>query len=355
MGDAIDRDRRWFLGLAGLAIVAAHAGLYRVVNGSAGGSGDLAALGRATTWLNSPPLTPASLAGKVVLVNFCTYTCINWLRTLPYIRAWADKYRQHLVVVGVHTPEFGFERNVDHVRRALQQMRIEFPVAIDNEYAIWRAFDNNYWPALYFIDSRGRLRDHHFGEGGYERSERVIQGLVADAGAARVDQSLVSVEGAGVEAAADWKNLKSPETYLGTARAESFASPGGAKRDRRLVYAAPDRMSLNQWALAGEWTVGIEAAALSRPGGRILCRFHGRDLHLVMAPPREGPRVRFRVSIDGQPPGAARGADVDDEGNGVVVEPRLYQLVRQPKPIVDRRFEIEFLDAGVEALAFTFG
>ena len=222
MADAIDHKRRRFLGMAGTIIAAAHVGLYRVVNGQIGGPRDLAAIEHATDWLNSPRLSRSGLAGKVVLVDFCTYTCINWLRTLPYIRAWADKYRHQLVVIGVHTPEFGFERNVANVRRAIQQLRIEYPVVIDNEYAIWRAFNNQYWPALYFIDSRGQVRQHHFGEGAYERSERAIQGLVAEAGALRADQSVVSVNGAGVEVAADWKNLRSPENYLGTARTESL-------------------------------------------------------------------------------------------------------------------------------------
>ena len=316
---------------------------------------ELAALGRATEWLNSPRLTAASLLGKVVLVDFCTYTCINWLRQLPYVRAWAQKDREKLVVIGVHTPEFAFERNVENVRRAVQQMRIEYPIVIDNDYSTWRAFDNNYWPALYFIDARGRVRQHHFGEGEYERSEMTIQRLLAEAGAAGTGEGVVSVDGSGVEAAADWGNLKSPETYVGYGRTENFASPGGADRDRRRVYAAPARLALNQWALAGEWTIGNQATVLGRPAGRIVCRFHARDLHLVMGPPRRESPVRFRVSIDGRPPGPARGLDVDEGGNGTAVDQRLYQLIRQPKPIVDRQFEIEFLDAGVETFAFTFG
>ncbi len=323
--------------------------------GASAATRELAALGRATEWLNSPRLTAASLLGKVVLVDFCTYTCINWLRQLPYVRAWAQKYREKLVVIGVHTPEFAFERNVENVRRAVQQMRIEYPIVIDNDYSTWRAFDNNYWPALYFIDARGRVRQHHFGEGEYERSEMTIQRLLAEAGAAGTGEGVVSVDGSGVEAAADWDNLKSPETYVGYGRTENFASTGGADRDRRRVYAAPARLALNQWALAGEWTIGNQATVLSRPAGRIVCRFHARDLHLVMGPPRRESPVRFRVSIDGRPPGPARGLDVDEGGNGTAVDQRLYQLIRQPKPIVDRQFEIEFLDAGVETFAFTFG
>ena len=316
---------------------------------------ELAALGRATEWLNSPRLTAASLLGKVVLVDFWTYTCINWLRTLPYVRAWAQKYRQGLVLIGVHTPEFAFEKNLDNVRRAVQQMRIDYPIVIDNDYAIWRAFKNRYWPALYFIDARGRLRQHHFGEGEYEQSELAIQRLLAEAGATGIGGGVVSVDAAGFEAPADWENLKSPENYLGYDRTGNFASPGGAVLDRRRVYAAPTRVALNHWALAGDWTIGNQATVLSKAPGRLVCRFHARDLHLVMGPQRRESAVRFRVSIDGQPPGAAHGLDVDAGGNGTVVEQRLYQLIRQPKPIVDRTFEIEFLDAGVEAFAFTFG
>ena len=338
-----------------MTIAAAQLGMLDQADANEREPRELAALGRATEWLNSPRLTAASLLGKVVLVDFCTYTCINWLRQLPYVRAWAQKYREKLVVIGVHTPEFAFERNVENVRRAVQQMRIEYPIVIDNDYSTWRAFDNNYWPALYFIDARGRVRQHHFGEGEYERSEITIQRLLAEAGAAGTGEGVVSVDGSGVEAAADWDTLKSPETYVGYGRTEHFASPGGADRDRRRVYAAPARLALNQWALAGEWTIGNQATVLSRPAGRIVCRFHARDLHLVMGPPRRESPVRFRVSIDGRPPGPARGLDVDEGGNGTAVDQRLYQLIRQPKPIVDRQFEIEFLDAGVETFAFTFG
>jgi hypothetical protein len=318
-------------------------------------SRELAALGRANEWLNSPRLTPESLAGKVVLVQFGTYTCINWLRTLPYIRAWSQKYRQGFALIGVHTPEFEFEKNLDNVRRAVPQMRIEFPIVIDNEYSIWRAFNNQYWPALYFLDARGRVRRHHFGEGEYDSSERAIQQLLANAGVGGDQQTVVLVEANGIEAPADWANLRSPENYLGYARTLNFASPGGAESDRRRLYAIPKRMTLNQWALVGEWTMGRQATVLNGPTGRIVCRFHARDLHLVMGPQRQGDSVRFRVSIDGQPPGAAHGGDVDEAGNGVVVEPRLYQLVRQPQPIVDRQFAIEFFGAGVQTFAFTFG
>jgi thiol-disulfide isomerase/thioredoxin len=315
----------------------------------------LSAIGRMMDWLNSRPVSPKSLLGKVVLVQFGTYTCINWLRTLPYVRAWDQKYKPGLAVIGVHTPEFAFEKNLDNVRRAVQQIKIDFPIAIDNEYSIWRAFDNRYWPALYLIDARARVRHHHFGEGEYEQSERVIQQLLAETAAGGRRDGIVSVNAHGVEAAADWQNLRSPENYLGYDRTENFTSPGGASRDRRRVYAVPTRLALNHWALAGEWTIGRPATVLNSPNGRIAYRFHARDLHLVLAPSRHGSTIRFRVSLDGQPPRTAHGLDVDESGNGMAVEQRLYQLIRQPGPIVDRTFEIEFLDAGVEAFAFTFG
>ena len=309
----------------------------------------------AAEWINSPRLPPSSLAGKVVLVNFWTYTCINWLRTLPYIRAWAEKYKQRLVLIGVHTPEFPFEHAVDNVRRAVRQMRIEHPVVIDNDYAIWRAFGNQYWPALYFIDARGRVREHHFGEAEYEPVREGHPAFARGIRCAGSDASVVSLDAAGVEAPADWANLRSPENYLGHERTENFASREGVGRDRRRLYTAPARLALNQWALAGDWTVGRQATVASSPNGRIVYRFHARDLHLVMGPPQQGVSVRFRVAIDGQPPGSAHGSDVDEGGKGTVVEQRLYQLIRQPKPIVDRQFDIVFLDAGVETFAFTFG
>ena len=338
-----------------MTIAASHLGLSRATGANVHAPAELAALDRATGWLNTPRLTADGLAGKVVLVDFCTYTCINWLRTLPYVRAWAQKYRQGLVVIGVHTPEFAFERNLDNVRRAVQQLKIEYPIATDNEYAIWRAFDNHYWPALYFVDARGQVRQHHFGEGQYEQSEMTIQRLLKDAGVSNVSGSMVSVDARGIEAPADWVNLKSPENYLGHDRTERFASPGGAERDRRRRYTAPARLGLNQWALTGEWTMGRQATVLNGPNGSLACQFHARDLHLVMGPPKQGTSVRFRVTIDGQPPGPAHGSDVDDNGNGTANEQRLYQLVRQPGAILDRRFDIEFLEAGVEIYAFTFG
>jgi thiol-disulfide isomerase/thioredoxin len=313
-------------------------------------------LGGATGWLNSQPLTVADLRGKVVLIDFWTYTCINWLRQLPYVRAWAQKYKdQGLVVTGVHTSEFAFERDLDNVRRAAKDMRVDYPVAIDNDYAIWRAFNNSYWPALYFVDAQGHIRHHQFGEGQYEESEMILQQLLEEAGNSGSGHELVSVDGRGAEAAADWGSLRSPENYVGYERTENFASPGGAVLDEPRFYDAPARLRLNHCALSGNWTVGEQATVLNEANGRITYRFHARDLHLVMGPPARGTSVRFRVLIDGQPPGAAHGIDVDEQGNGIVTEQRLYQLIRQPKPIADRQFEIEFLDTGVEAYAFTFG
>ncbi|PWT80574.1 MAG: thioredoxin [Blastocatellia bacterium] len=291
----------------------------------------------------------------MVVVDFCTYTCINWLRTLPYVRAWSQKYAHGAVVIGVHTPEFSFEHDIANVRRAVGQMRVEYPIGIDNDYSIWRAFNNQYWPALYLVDARGRVRQHQFGEGEYDTSERTIQRLLKEAGAAGVSDGVVSVEARGFEAAADWANLRSPETYVGHERTENFASPDAAKLDQRRTYRAPSRLALNQWSLAGDWTIGKEATVLNTTPGQIQYRFHARDVHLVMGPSRPVTSIRFRISVDGQPPGAAHGLDVDDGGTGTATEQRLYQLLRQPKPIVDRMFAIEFLDAGVAAFSFTFG
>ena len=311
---------------------------------------------RADEWLNSPPLTAPALRGKVVLIDFWTYTCINWLRTLPYVRAWDQKYRnQGLVVIGVHAPEFAFEKDLNNVRRAVKDMRVDYPVAVDNDHVIWRAFNNEEWPALYFIDAKGRVRHHYFGEGAYEKSEAVIQQLLTEAGASDISHEPVSVDAHGIEAAADWNDLKSPETYLGYGRTQNFTSPGGAVSDQSRVYAVPAQLHLNDWALSGDWTVKRPAAVLNKPNGRIAYRFHARDLNLVMGPAAPGTSVRFRVLIDGQPPGAAHGVDVDEQGDGTVAEQRVYQLIRQPQPIADRQFEIEFLDPGVEAFSFTFG
>jgi thiol-disulfide isomerase/thioredoxin len=320
------------------------------------GKSELASLENADEWLNSPPLTASNLRGKVVLIDFWTYTCINWLRTLPYVRAWAEKYKdQGLVVIGVHAPEFEFEKNKNNVRRAVKDLRVDYPVAVDNEHVIWRAFRNQYWPALYFIDAQGRVRHHQFGEGNYEQAEMIIQQLLAEAGDGGARREPVSVQGRGIEAPADWNSLKSPENYVGHARTQNFSSPGGAILNQPRDYALPIRLSLNDWALSGDWTVKNQLAALNKPNGRIAYRFHARDLHLVMGPSTPGASVRFRVSIDGQAPGAAHGIDTDGQGNGTITEQRLYQLIRQPDPIADRLFEIEFLDSGAEAFAFTFG
>jgi thiol-disulfide isomerase/thioredoxin len=317
--------------------------------------GKMPPLAGATEWLNSPPLTGADLDGKVVLVQFWTYTCINWLRTLPHVRAWAEKYgSQGLVVIGVHSPEFDFEKDVRNVRRAALDLGVDFPIAVDSDHAVWRDFGNNYWPALYFIDARGKLRHFQFGEGEYEQSERILQQLLAEAGNGGTPR-VVSVEAQGAQAAPDWGNLKSSENYLGRDRTENFSSPGGAAAGTRRTYAVPSRLGLNHWAHAGDWTLERHATVLNKSGGRIAYRFHARDLHLVMGPAVRGASVRFRVLIDGEAPGTDRGADVDGQGNGTITEQRLYQLIRQQKPIADRLFEIEFLDSGVEAFAFTFG
>jgi thiol-disulfide isomerase/thioredoxin len=318
--------------------------------------GELASLDGATGWLNSEPLTPAGLRGNVVLVNFCTYTCVNWLRQLPYVRAWAGKYAGHgLVVIGAHTPEFAFEHDEENIRRALQDMQVTYPVAIDNDYAVWRAFDNHYWPALYFADEQGRTRHHHFGEGEYQRSEMVIQQLLTEAGAAGVGDELVSVEPSGVEVPADWADLRSPENYTGYERTENFASPGGVLPDEPHRYGFPPRLGLNDWALSGDWTMGPGATTSNGPGGQIACRFQARDLNLVMGPVTRGSSARFQVLLDGLPPGAAHGADVDGQGHGTVAEQRLYQLIRQPGPVIERTAQITFLEPGVQACSFTFG
>ena len=308
-------------------------------------------LAGATAWLNSDPLTPGDLEGRVVLVDFGTYTCINWLRTLPHIRAWAERYREHgLVVVGIQTPEFEFEHDLDSVRREVSARGIGWPVAVDNRYEIWRAFSNNYWPALYFVDREGVIRHHHFGEGRYEQSERAIQQLLG-----RTSQDLVTVHGEGDEAEADWARLNSPETYLGSERTGNFASPGGVALGEARVYAAPDRLRLNQWALAGDWTMEREHVALNAAGGEISFRFQARDVHLVLRRAGQTEPVPFRVLLDGEAPGSGHGADAGADGNGRVEDDRLYQLVRQQGTVEERTFEITFGEAGVEAYVFTFG
>jgi thiol-disulfide isomerase/thioredoxin len=303
----------------------------------------------ATEWLNSEPLGPAELRGHVVLVNFWTLTCINWLRQEPYVRAWSQAYRDDgLVVIGVHTPEFSFEHKIDGVRRATRERAIEYPIVVDNDYEIWSAFDNHYWPALYFVDVDGIIRDHHFGEGRYEQSERVIQRLLG------VERELVSVEGRGVEAEADWDHLRTPETYLGYERGEHFASPDGAALDERRAYDLPERLRLNQWALAGDWTIRSENVVLDQAGGSIAYRFDARDAHLVLSPGAREP-IPFRVLLDGEAPGPSHGADVDEDGNGLLRDGRLYQLAREQDAVRERMLEITFLEPGAEAYVFTFG
>jgi hypothetical protein len=303
----------------------------------------------ATEWLNSEPLGTAELRGHVVLVNFWTWTCINWLRQEPYVRAWSHGYRDDgLIVIGVHTPEFAFEHDIDGVRHATSERAIDYPIAIDNDYEVWNAFANHYWPALYFTDAYGIIRDQHFGEGRYERLERVIQKLLG------VEPQPLSVEGLGVEAPADWEHLSTPETYLGYWRSDQFASPQRPAMDDSRAYALPERLRLNHWALAGDWTIGAENVSLDQTGGTIAFRFHARDAHLVLSLSTREP-IPFRVLLDGEPPGSSRGVDVDEDGHGLLREDRMYQLVRQRDAVDDRTLEITFLERGAEAYAFTFG
>jgi thiol-disulfide isomerase/thioredoxin len=344
----IDLDRRRFLTTAAATIAGLEVGMLgatRAVSRAMGIAGDssLKALRGATAWLNSPPLSADGLRGKVVLVDFCTYSCVNWLRTLPFVRAWAEKYKEHgLVVIGAHTPEFGFEHDLENVRRALAAMRVNYPIAVDNDYAIWNGFSNQYWPALYLLDAKGVIRFTHFGEGAYDESERMIQQMLGEAGARDFSREMVRVDAHGLEVSADWNDVQSGETYLGTDQTEHFVRSGA-------------RLRLNEWTVAGEWKIGNKAVALTKPNGKILYRFHARDVNLVMGPPARGAAPRFVVRLDGQTPANALGADVDAQGQGVVAEQRTYQLIRQPRPIVDRQFEIEFLESGVEAFCFTFG
>lgn len=307
-------------------------------------------LGGATEWLNAEPLSPDSVHGHAVLVNFWTLTCINWLRTEPYVRAWSRAYRRDgLIVIGVHTPEFSFEHEVNTVRQATRDRAIDYPVALDNDYAIWRAFDNHYWPALYFVDADGLIRDQHFGEGEYQESERLIQRLLG------IDRDLARAVGAGVEADADWASLRTPETYLGYERGENFASPGDARAiDRPRAYELPGNLGVSQWALAGEWTIGRERVVADQPGGSIAVRFHARDMHLVLSAETARP-IPFRVSLDGQPPGRSHGGDVDADGSGMLEHGRLYQLIRQQGTVRERTAEITFFRPGAAAYVFTFG
>ena len=352
--------------LAFLVAVAAHAG-EPPVHGHSGAhmvipaarsspEGMIPSLSTATTWLNSPPLGAEALRGKVVLIDFWTYTCINWRRTVPYLRAWVDRYGSSgLLLIGVHSPEFAFEHDLDNVRQAVKQIGVGYPVAIDNDFAIWRAFGNQYWPALYVFDSHGRLRHQVFGEDGYDEAERVIRKLLEEAGHRDLDTRPTVVNARGAEKAAEWKDLRSGENYVGLRRTENFSSPGGIQPGVPHAYAVPARLGLNGWALSGTWTISGDRAVGGAPGGRIAYRFHARDLNLVMAPETRGMDIRFRLQLDGKPPGDAHGVDIDPDGQGTLREQRMYQLIRQPGPIADHLFEIEFLEAGAGAFSFTFG
>jgi thiol-disulfide isomerase/thioredoxin len=310
----------------------------------------------ALQWFNSAPLTPQALRGKVVIVNFWTYSCINCLRVLPYINAWANKYRdQGLVVVGVHTPEFAFERSADNVKKAVERLSIDYPVALDSNYAVWRAYHNEYWPALYLADAQGRVRYQHFGEGDYRETERAIQQLLAERGGGQVERQLVAAPSQGVGLAADADDMRSPESYIGYGQATGFASASAPLLDRLQRYSAPATLPLNHWTLTGAWTLGREYATSNDAHAGIVFRFHARDLHLVLGPSRDGKPVKFRISIDGAAPGNDHGADVGADGTGVVTQQRLYQLVRQNGKVVDRTFTIEFDEPGVDAYVFTFG
>jgi thiol-disulfide isomerase/thioredoxin len=318
--------------------------------------GHLPSFDGATGWLNSEPLTPEGLRGRVVLVDFWTYTCINWLRTAPYVRAWDAKYRDEgLTVIGVHTPEFGFERNVDNVMARSRGFGVEYPIAVDSDYGVWEAFANHFWPALYIADAEGRIRYHHFGEGEYAMAEMVVQQLLVEAGAKGVDPDLVSVEPQGFEVPADWRTLRSPETYLAYARSAGFASPVSARFNEPYAYPEPSRLSLNEWAPSGTWTLAQHAAVLNEAPGRIAFRFQARDVNLVMGPAVRGTSVPFRVLLDGAAPGDAHGFDVDDQGSGTMADQRLHQLIRQPGAVRERLVEVEFIAAGAEAYCFTLG
>lgn len=318
--------------------------------------GNMPGLEGATGWLNTKPLATTELRGRVVLVDFWTFTCINWLRTQPYVRAWAEKYKDKgLVVIGVHTPEFEFEKEATSVERSAKELKVDYPIAIDSDYAIWSAFSNRYWPAFYFVDAKGRIRHHQFGEGEYERSERVIQRLLVEAGNENVPTDLVTVEGVGVEKEADWKTLGSGENYTGYRRTTNFASPGGILGGEPVTYSLPTKLALNEWALAGEWNVTGSASISLKPNARLAYRFRARDLHIVMRLGANATAVRFRISVDGQPPGKSHGVHTDEQGNGTLSEPRMYQLYRETGPVRERQFEIEFLDPGAEVYAFTFG
>jgi thiol-disulfide isomerase/thioredoxin len=360
MSEDINRHRRGFLGATAMAIAAAQFGAFEALTAGTHESplaneGPLPDLGGAIGWLNSDPLNRKSLHGKVVLVDFWTYTCINSLRPLPYLKHWAERYKDvGLVVIGIHTPEFSFEKEQPNVENAVRELKVAYPVAIDSNYRIWQAFNNEYWPAEYLIDGKGRIRYHHFGEGEYGESERIIQELLKENGAVALDGSTVRVSGKGVEAAPS-EDVRSPETYVGYRRGERFASPERLAQNSPKTYSPPVRPSLNRWGLSGSWNIGGEGAVLAAAPGSIVFRFHSRDLHLVLAPMKNGDPVRFAVKLDGAAPGDNCGSDSAPDGTGEVREPRLYQLIRQKGPVEDRTFEIEFFTPGAQAFVFTFG
>jgi thiol-disulfide isomerase/thioredoxin len=330
--------------------------LQRGTHPSLGDEGSMPELDGATGWLNSAPLSRKSLRGKVVLVNFWTYTCINSIRPLPYLRSWAAKYHDAgFVVIGVHTPEFSFEHQPVNVENAVRDLNVTFPVATDSEQRVWQSFSNQYWPAQYLVDAKGRIRYHHFGEGDYGDIERAIQALLKENGATGFSSDTTSPSGVGIEAPPDWGDGRSPETYIGYRQSQNFASPEKVRKDSVEVYSAPAKLSLNHWGLSGSWNVNAESAVLQTAPGKIVFRFHSRDLHLILAPARGGRAIRCKVTLDGAALGENHGVDTAPDGTGEIREPRLYQLIRQKGPIVDRTFEIEFLDPGVQALDFTFG
>jgi thiol-disulfide isomerase/thioredoxin len=318
--------------------------------------GRLPAFTGATGWLNADPLSPEGLRGRVVLVDFWTYTCVNWLRTLPYVRAWDEKYAaQGLTTIGVHTPEFDFEHDLENITTQARALNVSYPIAVDSDYGVWNAFANHYWPAVYIADAQGRIRYHHFGEGEYAMTEMAIQQLLLEAGAKDVDPDLVSVDPVGLEVAADYQTLRSPETYLGYGQATGMASPDGLRSDESHDYAPPTNLRLNEWAPAGGWAISRRAATATAANARLAIRFQARDVNLVMGPAVRGTTIPFRVRLDGQPATGAHGTDVDADGNGSGTEQRTYQLIRQPAPIAERVVEIEFLEPGVELFCFTFG
>jgi thiol-disulfide isomerase/thioredoxin len=361
VSDEINPDRRCFLGtaantIAAVPFVQALSMIAEESRPARGDEGSMPDLDGAISWLNSDPLNRKSLRGKVVLVDFWTYTCINSIRPLPYLRNWVAKYKDAgLVLIAAHTPEFSFEHEPTNVENAVRSLNVTFPVAIDSNYRIWQSFNNEAWPAQYLVDAKGRIRYHHFGEGDYGEIERVIQELLKANGATRLDTNTTSLSAIGIEAAPDWTDARSPETYIGYRQAQNFASPEKVRRDSVGMYSAPAKPSLNHWGLSGSWNVNAESAVLQTVPGQIVFRFHSRDLHLVLAPTKDGKPVRFKVKLDGAAPGENCGVDTALDGSGEIREPRLYQLIRQKGPIVDRTFEIEFLDPGVQALDFTFG